>query len=97
MFLIGQLTLVLLIWRVVQPHSDEDEKDEQGPDDLHQELQLQWVIESIHTQTHTHTSTHAHARTHTYVQRLRRWQANRKWYHHVIKRNLLEHDESLSQ
>lgn len=43
---------MLLIWRVVKPHSDEDEEDEQGPDDLYQELKLQWV-------THTHTQRRA--------------------------------------
>lgn len=34
------LTLMLLIWRVVQPHGDEDEEDQERPHDLHQELKL---------------------------------------------------------
>lgn len=40
---------MLLVGRVVQPHRDEDEEDEEGPDDFRQELELK------HTQTHTLT------------------------------------------
>lgn len=32
---------MLLVWRVVQPHGDEDEEDEERPDDFHEELELQ--------------------------------------------------------
>ena len=35
-----RLTLMLFVWRVVQPHGDEDEEDEKRPDNLHQELKL---------------------------------------------------------
>lgn len=37
---------MLLIGGVVEPHSDEDEEDEERPDDLHQQLELK------HTHTH---------------------------------------------
>lgn len=40
---------MLLVGRIVQPHRDEDEEDEEGPDDLCQELELK------HTQTQTLT------------------------------------------
>lgn len=34
------LTFMLLVWRVVEPHCDENEEDEEGPEDFHQELEL---------------------------------------------------------
>ena len=35
-----ELTLMLLVRRVVQSHRDEDEEDEEWPEDLHQQLEL---------------------------------------------------------
>lgn len=57
-----ELTLMLLIWRIVQPHGDEDEEDQERPDDLHQELKLrdgkrQEVMSAMttHPNNNTHT------------------------------------------
>lgn len=44
---------MLLVWRVVQAHSDEDEEDEERPDNFHQELELQ----------HTHMKEKMHSMT----------------------------------
>lgn len=56
-----ELTLMLLIWRIVQPHGDEDEEDQERPDNLHQELKLRdrkrQEVRSAMT-THTNSNTH---------------------------------------
>ena len=49
---------MLLVRRVVEPHGDEDEEDEERPDDLHQELKLRDRKKPIRDRkslTHTHT------------------------------------------
>lgn len=57
-----QLTLMLLIWRIVQPHGDEDKEDQEWPDDFHEELKLrdgkrQEVMSTM--TTHTYSNIHA--------------------------------------
>lgn len=49
-----KLTLMLLVRRIVEPHGDEDEEDEERPDDLHQELKLR-DRDRKSSSTHTHT------------------------------------------
>lgn len=38
---VAELTLMLLVGGVAEAHGDEDEEDEEGPDDLRQQLQLE--------------------------------------------------------
>lgn len=58
-----ELTLMLFVRWVVQPHGDEDEEDEERPDDLHQELKLRdrktpRVSEGQRQETINYTLTH---------------------------------------
>lgn len=54
----ARLTLMLLVGRVVEPHGNQDEEDQEWPDDLHQELQLWGGDRESSAATHTHTQTH---------------------------------------
>lgn len=64
---------MLLVGRVVQPHSDEDEEDQQWPDDLDQELKLrdrQEETGTISRDTHNTTQHTETQLTHSHTHRL---------------------------